>query len=364
MLLQPEETVDLLATMAAPPLRRGFQAVAICCAAGLLFVLSFTLTFTGFVAWHVLSTRPHHTIPFSFELLDLPRSHPALQAYASLTETRGLRSVQSLRVSLRLLLPESSVNLDNSVFHVSAELYGRPIQSSRMLNATKLAHDPTPGPALCLAHGSAQATLKYRSPVYRAIRATVLAGPLLLGLAREYQTVVVETLQYHAVAGEDGTLPQLEGVRVQLYPADVQVAEARMTLRVGRRGFVRAMVSEKRVPTFVVVALGLWYGLLVVLAVGLAMASALWKAVAVVWRAVMGGGEEESGGVGDMGEASEQVSQVSTNRPKASAALPPRFAGAGKAPGRTVGSGNRTVSSGFEGDGLRKRTSSSVTRVT
>lgn len=354
----------LLAAMAEPPLRRRFQAAAICCTAGLLFALSFTLTFTGFATWHVLSTRPYHTLPISFKLTDPSHSRPALQAYTSLTHVRGLRSVQSLRLSLRLLLPESRVNLDNSVFHVSTELYGRPIPSSGMLNATKLAHDPTPGPGLCLAHGSVQATLQYRSPVYRAIRTVVMAGPLLLGLAREYQTVVVETLEYHAVAGEDGRLPVLDGVLVRLYPADVQVAEARMKLRVGRRGFVHTMVSERRLSTFLVIAIGLWYGALVALAVGLAIASAMGKAAAAVWRAVVGGGEGESGEVGDAGEVSEQVSEVSVNISRASAALPPRFKETGKVAGQTVRSGKRAVSDGVDKEGLRKRTSSSVTRVT
>lgn len=267
--------------MVSPATRRRLQAIAVGTSASVLLVASFCLTFTGFLVWHFATTRPHHTIPFHFEL-SRPSSpkHPSQLAYVSLYRDHRLRSVGELTASVRLLVPESHVNLDNSVFYLSAELFGRPKSPAELVNTTGRTTrgiEGKNGAGLCLARGSAQAAMRYRSPVHKGIRAAMLFMPLLLGLSKEYQTVQVHMLSYRAVP-EGALLPVLDGLSIELHPAEIQVADARLELRVRRRPFIDTMMKEGRIPGFLVIVIGLWYAMLFWLFMTVALVSALRRA--------------------------------------------------------------------------------------
>lgn len=315
--------------MDSPPLRRRLQGIVICVTASFLFLFSISTTLAGFLGWHALTTRPHHVLPLHFFYSN---STPiTLTAYAPLP-TRGLRAVQELTTSVRLLLPESDANLENSVFRLSAQLFG--------LAESDSSED------VCLAQGSAQASLRFRSPVHRAIRAVIMLVPLLLGLTHEYQTVDVKLLRYRATADEDGRLPALDAIRVEINSNQVQVAKATMTLRVKRRAFLTVMLKERRLSTFVVVTVVMWYCMLLGVAVLAAVISVIQRVLSRAWSRFGDEGDEEN-----TEESRRSVAGM------ISGALPPRFGEVGNAKGRTTTSSS--MSSSITDTGLRRRGKSS-----
>lgn len=185
---------------------------------------------------------------------------------------------------------------------------------------------------VCIAQGFAQASLRFRSPVHRAFRAVGMLLPLFLGLTHEYQTVQVELLSYSATARQDGRLPLLDGIRVEISTDRLQVAEATVTLRVRRRSFLMMMLKERKMSRFVVVSVVIWYCLLVWVALVVAVVSAVLAALLRA-RGQYGVEDEE---VREEGEGTEDSKQSVGGM--VSAALPPRFGEAGSSGGRTVAS--------------------------
>lgn len=199
---------------------------------------------------------------------------------------------------------------------------------------------------VCLAQGSAQASLRFRSPVHRAIRAVTMLVPLLLGLTHEYQTVDAQLLSYRATAREDGTLPLLDAIRVEINSNQVQVAKATMTLKVTRRAFLTVMFKERRVSTFVVVSVVMWYCMLIGIALLVTIISVIRRALLRAWSQF---GYENDGG--DTEESAQSVAGM------VSAALPPSFGKVGSAEGRSMTSSS--MSSSMTDAGLRRRGRSS-----
>lgn len=126
------------------------------------------------------------------------KAHIALPTFA--------RDVTAVHVRLRLDMPESDINLSNSVFAVT----------------------------MCIAQSctSTSTALHYRSHAHRTARSFLLAVPRLAGLFNEYQ--VVEPAVRIPVSGE------AKQVVVSLN-APVQVASARASLYTERVPFLRSI---------------------------------------------------------------------------------------------------------------------------
>lgn len=165
--------------------------------------------------------------------------------------------MKDLKASLQLSLPESNINLDNSVFQISALLSGQ--------YATSSADDQQ----LCLAQGAAQFSLYYRSQVQRAIRAVVLSLPLLLGLVSEYQHFEKQILHFDA-----RTLPQhpvvLHQLSITLHSSHVQIADAVLKLRVTRDPFFKAIIQQGNLSNYLLITMTLWYAMLIALSLSVA----------------------------------------------------------------------------------------------
>lgn len=221
--------------------------------------------------------------------------------------------MQQLSASIELRVPESDTNFEHSVFHVRADLFGSSDKGGKE--------------GVCLTRSSSQAVLRYRSRVHRAIRAVSLSIPLLLGITSEYQRIHVSLLEYHAIPGDDGLLPQLNGIRVEILPAEVQVAQAMLRLSVARRSFVSGMWNERRASTFVVVMLMLWYALVAAMFVLLWIVSWVYSTLWRVWEGASPAVEADRISVNEVGGSGHEKGAVSP-------ALPPRFGEIGGREGR------------------------------
>lgn len=243
-----------ISKMVSQRVQRQLKVLTLVVIALLLLTLSASITLSGFAAWHYLSTRPYHKIPLSFRRVPATETKPAvLEAVADLT-TAKLRAVANMQATITLSLPESKTNLENSVFQISSDL---------------LSSDD-----FCVAHASSAATLTFRSPMHRAVRAVVLSVPMLLGFIREYQTVTEPLFGYQAVR-KKGEVPRLVAARVKIDADELQIASAYLVLRAGRTSLLSVLTKEGRVSSIVVMTTGLWYCMLFSLALLIACISAL-----------------------------------------------------------------------------------------
>lgn len=217
--------------------------VAICAAC--LLCASTVFATLAFGVHHVLSTPSTQRFPVFFYLQN---GTEALTADVSLSQQR-LRYAASLTAHLHLSLPESDHNLRHSVFSIYTEL-----QSNEQSKA------PSEKGAPCLAAAKAQAVMRFRSSTYRSIRALVMALPLLVGIADEYQRIQVPIL-YHKLPRRSSPCPDTISIQLQ---APVQVSSAKLVLYVSRRPFVSKLLREQA-TSFMLVTTLLWYGMLIVL---------------------------------------------------------------------------------------------------
>lgn len=221
-------------------------AIASVAIASFLFISAFVITFLIFVARHFISTHSSRNIPLSFYAEPQTRTQ---QASTSL-HGHALRSVAGIAASLRMKLPESHLNLESSVFQVST-----------FLNAAVYSEDGNTSD-ICVAKQRAIASMSFRSPTHRAVRAVVLMVPLIFGLVQEYQSIDVCAMRYMT----KGQSHNFSTMRVVVHSDQLQISSALLTLHITRRSLWEVLNSGGTLTHLMLVSCCVWFALLMLAA--------------------------------------------------------------------------------------------------
>ena len=180
-----------------------------------------------------LHYRYTHPSLLSYPLIFQP-INDTLQSYFPLS----ISHVKSLQLSLTLHLPESPVNFQHSVFPVSARLY-----SSNQCIHTQLS----------------TASIRFRSPIYSAIRSFILFIPLFLGFVSEYQT-----LSHPLLRTKFQNVVHIDALNITMQ-APIQVSSAMLHAKIGRQVFWKVIIRQKRIPLFLFVTASIWSSMVFVI---------------------------------------------------------------------------------------------------
>ncbi|EGD82680.1 hypothetical protein PTSG_03341 [Salpingoeca rosetta] len=188
----------------------------------------------GVTYWWIVP-EPEHSWPLYFDYGSKGGQRPLTHVYLSHDTRHALRVGQAYDFTVELELPNSRPNRQAGMFMVSLWLSSTKDDAHAShdialhqgeLTATGNLVEASPGVG-----GSRPAMLPYRPSIVHFLRRILLAGPYLLGLVDDTQTVTVPVMQHVHVKGRG-----LHWASVSLSSSKLQVTRATLMARTRMQG--------------------------------------------------------------------------------------------------------------------------------